>query len=65
MRLSQCHFASSQWEANSALCKWEFGVGSKFLTLPPNGSRSLLAVISEPGPTLYLLEAHALSSTLS
>lgn len=41
------------------LCKWEFGVGSKFLTLPPNGSRSLLAVISEPGPTLYLPEADA------
>lgn len=55
MRLSQCPFASSLWKANSALCTWEFGVGSKSLALPPSGSRSLLDVILEPGPTLYLI----------
>lgn len=64
VRLSQCPFASSPWKANSALCSWESGVGTKFLALSLSSSRSLFDVISEPGPTLYLPEADALTSTL-
>lgn len=43
MRLSQCPFAASPRKANSPLCSWESGVGTKFLALPLNSSRSLMS----------------------